>query len=53
VDGQLAGTTPFEPISVPSGRHSIRLVNDEIHAEKTLTVEVRPGETAMLKAKLE
>ncbi len=53
VDGQLAGTTPFEPISVPSGRLSVRLVNDEIHAEKTLTVEVRPGETAMLKAKLE
>ena len=53
VDGQLAGTTPFEPISIPSGRHSVRLVNDEIHAEKTLTVEVRPGETAMLKAKLE
>jgi hypothetical protein len=53
VDGQLAGTTPFEPISVSPGHHSVRLVNDEIHAERTMTVEIKSGETATLKAKLE
>ena len=53
VDGQLAGTTPFEPIPVAAGRHSIRLVNDEIHAERTMSIEIKSGETATLKAKLE
>jgi len=31
----------------------VKLVNNEIHATRTLTVEVKPGETALVKAKLE
>jgi eukaryotic-like serine/threonine-protein kinase len=53
LDGQRLGTTPMEPVSVPSGMHKVKLVNNEIHATKTLTVEVKPGETALVKAKLE
>ncbi|MHB8420976.1 MAG: protein kinase domain-containing protein [Myxococcales bacterium] len=53
VDGQLAGTTPFEPVPIAAGRHSVRLVNDEIHAERTMTVDIKSGETFTLKSKLE
>ena len=53
LDGQRLGTTPLEPVSVPSGTHKVKLVNNEIHATRTLTVEVKPGETSLVKAKLE
>ena len=53
LDGQRLGTTPFEPVSVPSGSHHLRLVNDEIHATKDMTIEIRPGEVALVKQKLQ
>jgi len=53
LDGQRLGTTPLEPVSVPSGTHKVKLVNNEIHVTRVLTVEVKPGETALVKAKLE
>jgi serine/threonine-protein kinase len=53
VDGRMVGTTPFEPISVASGRHRVELVNDELHVKRNLTVEVKAGETATVQEKLE
>jgi len=43
----------MEPVSVPAGSHKLKLVNSEIHATKVMTVEVKPGETSLVKAKLE
>jgi serine/threonine-protein kinase len=43
VDGTHVGTTPFEPVEVPPGKHEVRLVNDRLEAEKKRTVFVKSG----------
>jgi serine/threonine-protein kinase len=53
IDGRMVGTTPFEPIDVPAGRHKVELINDELHAKRTIPVEVRSGETSTVQEKLE
>ncbi len=53
IDGRMVGTTPFEPVEVPSGVHCILLLNDELHVKRSVTVDVRAGETAVLQQKLE
>ncbi|MHB1844227.1 MAG: protein kinase domain-containing protein [Deltaproteobacteria bacterium] len=53
VDGQKIGTTPFAPIALPAGHHVVRLVNDVLHASREEQVELRPGETHTVKARLE
>jgi serine/threonine-protein kinase len=53
VDGQEKGTTPFAPLEMKAGRHHVLLVNDEIHASREMTVEVRAGRTATVRIKLE
>ncbi len=53
LDGTRLGVTPLDPMSVPPGKHSLRLVNDEIQVERRLTVEVKSGETTPIKAKLQ
>jgi hypothetical protein len=45
VDGRVIGPTPQMNIEVPSGRHTLTLVNDEFGITKTISVEVAPGET--------
>ncbi len=45
VDGQNIGTTPQMNISLSSGRHRVTLVNPEFNIRKTITVNIRPGET--------
>jgi serine/threonine-protein kinase len=52
LDGQRIGTTPLQPIDVPAGSHQVRLVNDPLHAEKNLTINVKAGEPAVVKAML-
>ncbi|MHB1845844.1 MAG: protein kinase domain-containing protein [Deltaproteobacteria bacterium] len=53
LDGERVGTTPCQPLVVAAGHHALRLVNDEIHARRDLSVEVRPGETTLVKAILQ
>ena len=53
IDGRMVGTTPFEPIDVPSGLHCLQFVNDELHVKRSTTVEIRPGETSIVQQKLE
>ncbi|HUB08747.1 MAG TPA: serine/threonine-protein kinase [Myxococcales bacterium] len=52
VDGQRVGTTPLQPLDVPAGPHRVKLVNDPLHAERTMTITVRGGETFLVKAML-
>ncbi len=44
LDGKVAGDTPFR-MSIPAGRHSLRLVNEERGKNESLTVTVMPGQT--------
>jgi serine/threonine-protein kinase len=40
LDGKLLGDTPMEPVVVPVGRHSLRIVNKEMGREEKRTIEV-------------
>jgi serine/threonine-protein kinase len=53
IDGRMVGTTPFEPIDVPAGRHRVELINDELHVKRSINVEVKSGETSTVQEKLE
>jgi hypothetical protein len=53
IDGRMVGTTPFEPVDVPSGTHCLQFINDELHVKRSTTVEIRPGETSVVQQKLE
>jgi serine/threonine-protein kinase len=52
VDGKRRGMTPMPALSLPAGRHTVKLVNDDLAAEKSLTVDVRPGETTWVRQRL-
>ena len=39
------GTTPQMGIKLSSGRHTVKLVNPDFGISKTITVNVRAGET--------
>lgn len=41
LDGRAIGTTPIE-ISVPAGKHRVRLVNEPRQMEETLTITIDP-----------
>ncbi|MCB9667277.1 MAG: protein kinase [Myxococcales bacterium] len=45
VDGNLVGNTPQMSLSLPQGKHQIRLVNPEFNFEKTLSVTIRANKT--------
>ena len=45
IDGQPAGNTPQAAIELTPGRHLIALISDEFDLKRTLTIEVRAGET--------
>ncbi len=53
IDGRMVGTTPFEPIDVPAGRHRVELINDELHVKRVINVDVKSGETSTVQEKLE
>ncbi len=52
VDGKLRGTTPLAPLSLPPGAHQVLVVNEELKAKKTYSVDVRGGKTTELKVVL-
>lgn len=45
LDGRLVGMTPQMRIELPEGTHSVRLVVPERGLERTITVEIRAGQT--------
>lgn len=49
IDGVLVGTTPLDPLRVPAGSHVVRFTNDALQVEASQTVEVKPGETRMVR----
>jgi hypothetical protein len=44
IDGRLIGNTPQFNISLRAGSHSVNLVNPEFGLNKTVTIEIKPGE---------
>jgi hypothetical protein len=44
VDGRLIGNTPQMAIPLRAGTHRLKLVNPEFGIDKTLTVDIKPGE---------
>ena len=46
------GTTPLFEVPLPVGRHVLKLVNPDKKIDKTLTVEIKAGQTTALKQKL-
>ncbi|HEX4621747.1 MAG TPA: PEGA domain-containing protein, partial [Myxococcaceae bacterium] len=50
VDGKKLGTTPLAAREVWEGRHEVRLVGPQ--SEKTVTVDVVAGQTAVVREKL-
>ncbi len=45
---RLLGETPISSVTLPVGRHRLRVVNEPLGVEKTVTVEVRPGRNGRL-----
>ena len=44
IDGKLIGNTPQFNIPLRAGSHSVNLVNPEFGLNKTVTIEIKPGE---------
>jgi serine/threonine-protein kinase len=52
LDGKHLGKTPFDPLVVPSGTHTIRLINDELKKDITLPLEIQPGVQNLFKHRM-
>jgi hypothetical protein len=50
--GRLLGETPLFKVSLPAGRHGLRLVGPDGQARR-LSVEIKPGDTTSLRMPLE
>ena len=47
LDDRLLGDTPLPPITVPVGKHKIRLVNPAFGKDVVLNVVIKPGENVV------
>ena len=45
LEGEKLGTTPLAGVSIPAGRHTLKLKNDVAGIERKLVVDVKPGTT--------
>jgi serine/threonine-protein kinase len=52
LDGKLLGQTPFPPLQVYEGKHSIRLVNEGLGKDVQMDYDVHAGRTNVLKLNL-
>lgn len=52
VDGTPRGTTPMAPLTLPVGRHSVVLINDELGVKRTVSVRVEENRQQVLKLAL-
>ena len=48
IDGKLIGATPISKHKLPSGSHKIQFKNPKSKIDKTIPVELKPGETKRL-----
>jgi serine/threonine-protein kinase len=49
LDGKELGMTPFPPIKLSAGRHTVRLINTERSKDVTRTLVVKPGQLNVFK----
>jgi hypothetical protein len=52
VDGAPLGSTPLRALSLEPGAHTVLLVNRELGLERTLSVDIDPGQPRALDVKL-
>ena len=52
LDGKLLGQTPFPPVHVYEGKHSVRLVNADLNKEIAVDYLVKPGHANIFKYNL-
>jgi len=52
LDGKLLGQTPFPPVHVYEGKHSVRLVNADLNKEVAVDYLVKPGHANIFKYNL-
>ncbi|WP_141619800.1 serine/threonine-protein kinase [Myxococcus sp. AB036A] len=52
LDGRKLGETPLEVVEVPAGRHTLRLVNEELGKDVTRPVAVKAGQSTVFKLNL-
>ena len=52
IDGRRRGLTPMPPISLPAGRHRVRLVNDTLGRSVIRNVVIEPGKRTILSVNL-
>ncbi|MCB9591514.1 MAG: serine/threonine protein kinase [Sandaracinaceae bacterium] len=48
VDGRLIGNTPQMNISLPAGRHQVRLINADFNIRESVSVTIRAGQVETL-----
>ncbi len=47
LDDKLLGDTPLPPVTVPAGKHKLRLVNAKLGKNVTLDLALKPGENVV------
>ncbi|WP_075009043.1 serine/threonine protein kinase [Stigmatella aurantiaca] len=52
LNGQDVGVTPFMPLEIPEGRHTVRFINAKLDKDVTRTISVKAGRTYVLKYNL-
>ncbi|WNG45304.1 protein kinase [Archangium minus] len=52
LDGKRLGETPLAPVDLSAGRHTVKLLNEELGKNVTQQIEVRAGETFVFKYNL-
>jgi serine/threonine-protein kinase len=52
LNGRKLGETPLLKVSVPAGRQTLQLVNEEEGIKKRIEVEIEPGKTTVKRMKL-
>ncbi|OJH35504.1 serine/threonine-protein kinase [Cystobacter ferrugineus] len=52
LDGKRLGETPLAPVSLSAGRHTVKLLNEELGKNVTQQIEVRAGKTFVFRCNL-
>ncbi|WP_434345260.1 protein kinase domain-containing protein [Myxococcus virescens] len=52
LNGKKLGETPLNAVEVPAGRHTLRLVNEELGKDVTQSVAVKAGQSTVFKLNL-
>jgi serine/threonine-protein kinase len=52
LSGKKIGETPMSPVELPPGIYTVKLVNENLKREVTMSVEVKPGEPTVLPVNL-